>query len=117
MTDEPLIFKHVRGGKPFAPSEIPKLPPAAMRAMLTYQRDHPEADPFQTAMDIAVDIVAIALRRIEPTLSVSIVYDDEDYEMVLRAYGHIQRANPAFFSPSDTRKLREVESPNAARPA
>lgn len=115
MPEEPLVFKHVRGGKPFAASELPKLPPAAMRAILSRLKEQDDAGVSSVAMDMAVDIVAIALRRMDPSVSVEAIYEDEDYDMVQRAYGYIEKANPSIFPPAPGKKV--VESPNAAGPA
>lgn len=125
MSDEPLQFKHVRNGEPFPAADLPKLPPAALRVMLEKLRAHGVADAkldatafAAYAADIACEVVALSLRRMDKTVQVADIEQDEDYEMVVRAYVAIQRANPALFPASPAAKAPAVvESPNAAPPA
>lgn len=116
MTEEPLVFKHVRGGKPFAPSEIPKLPPAAMKAVLQRLRENSDTPLSELSVDVAIDVVTIALRRLDPNVTASDIGNDEDFDMVRRAYEHIERANPSIF-PGSPPNPSAPESPKDGPPA
>jgi hypothetical protein len=96
MADEPLVFKNVRGGAPIAPAEVPKLPPAALSAVLARLREKANGSEG-VAIELAVDVVYYALRRLDPSLTRAQIADDEDFAVVERAYDVIQAANPNVF--------------------
>ena len=76
MSTETLTFtfKNVHNGKPIQASQIPPLPPAAVRAMLRILHEKSIAlsfaanSPFyaEVMAELATEIVSIALRRVEP---------------------------------------------------
>src|ERR1051325_436939 len=105
MSEHVFRFKNVRGGKPIAERDLPKLPPAALRLILKTLREKgmgpilSPKHPFFTELvtDPAIERLALSLRRIEPTITARIIEEDEDYDQVVLAYQAIQRANPSLF--------------------
>lgn len=108
--ERPFMFKHIKNGAQLQPNEIPKLPAAAIRCILQHEaalvasgkKDGNAVAQMLNAM--AVDIVTMALRRIEPALTSQQVADDEDCDEVMRLFRHIQSVNTAIFPPAPSPK-------------
>ncbi len=122
MLEQPLVFKHVKNGAPIDPKDLPKLPPHALRVMLEKLREHNLGSTLQgthpsfalVAQEIAIDLVAICLKRLDPSVTVEHIAHDEDNAMVQRAYGYIQRANTDIFPPA--RRDDEVQADPKLQP-
>lgn len=106
MSEQPFFrFKHVRAGAPVHAGDLPKLPPRAVSVILNKFKDaglSPQMDvskPEVAAIlsDLATDLVFLTLRRIEPTLTLAQVAEDEDFEEVLACFTAVQAANPKLF--------------------
>jgi len=118
---EPFTFKHVRNGAPFEANEVPKLPPVALKVILQTLRKHDLGtvvsitDPgFAAVMtEIAVEVVAIALRRLDPAVSVRVIEEDEDHDEVMRLFRHLQANNPSIFPTVPEQRAQEPVDPKS----
>lgn len=123
MSDAPLSFKCIREGAPFDASELPKLPPRAMKAMLAVLKENGvdptaklnEKDPATLVAlnEVATVLVHASLKRMAGgALPLAAVAEDEDMEMVLRAFRALRDANPLFFpkSAADAPPLVEADA-------
>ena len=128
MSTETLTFtfKNVHNGKPIQASQIPPLPPAAVRAMLRILHEKSIAlsfaanSPFyaEVMAELATEIVSIALRRVEPTVTLEVIEQDESYSEVFALFQYIQKTNPAIFpAGSDSETPAGGESPKSVPPA
>lgn len=97
----PFRFKHVRNGEPIAPSEVPKLPPAAMMLILRARDARSANRPVELVLhELSVGIVTACLRRLEPTITEKQVEEDEEFAETTRFYAFLIQQNPEIFPPA-----------------
>jgi hypothetical protein len=116
VPEEPFVFKNVRLGKPILPSEVPKCPPSVLKVLLTKLR---EENVGAAGVDLAVEVVYICLRRLDSSISLQAMADDEDLDLVMRAFRFIQKENPSIFPPAAEKSATSTPvdvSPKGERP-
>ena len=90
----PFVFKHVLDGKPIPADNVPKLPMAAVLAIVGADLN----DPVKV-LRANVECVVHVLRRLDATVAVDKFLEDEDFAEWSRLFEHIKAQNPKFFGP------------------
>lgn len=104
---ETYTLRNVRDGKPFTADEMPKLPPRAMKKMLDVLRafgvdpnaklDMEDPNTIAAMSEVAVVLVHATARRMDRSVTLDDIGDDEDMEEILRVFGAVKKRNPLFF--------------------
>lgn len=103
METKPFSFKHVSKGAPIEPSAVPLCPPTAVTALFAWRRNYPleglvapEAIA-EAYIDLACAISLTVLRRLDSTITLEDILNDEESREIVRLFHHIEAANPSIF--------------------